>query len=334
MFKSALFRLTAWYLLILMFISVGFSASIFNLSSREIDQRLRRQITVFKGYFGPEVHMKDVEQAREDILGESEEALLIRLFYHNLFVLVVGGLGSYLLAKQTLKPIEEAHEAQSRFTSDASHELRTPLTVLKTEIEVALRSKKSVKKDLLEVLESNLEEVNKLKYLTDALLKLSHGEDNNKREVRKSLALKKIATSAIELSQKVAAKKKIKIVNSVNEVTVLGMEGELREVLLVLLDNAVKYSPEGSEVVVSSEQKQQQIVLTVTDQGEGVDKIDKERIFDRFYRAESARTKMGEGGFGLGLSIAKQLVELMDGEIKVISSNGEGSKFGVFLDRA
>lgn len=333
MFQSAIFKLTAWYLLIVMLISVGFSASIYNLSAREIDQRLRRQAKVYSGFILPEMHMEEIEQAREDIFSESEDVLLAKLLYLNLLVLITGGLGSYFLAKYTLQPIKEAHEAQSRFTSDASHELRTPLTVLKTEIEVALRSSNNTKKDLQETLESNLEEVDKLKYLTDSLLKLSA----NKGSVASNLevvSVQKVVSSAVKLSNKVAKNKHITLVQNIAEEKVLGLEGELREVLLILLDNAVKYSPKKSAVKIGCQENNEQVIISVKDQGCGINEADQERIFKRFYRVEGARSKDGQGGFGLGLAIAKQLVELMNGKITVDSKVGAGSEFKMYLAKA
>src|SRR5690606_27239432 len=126
------------------------------------------------------------------------------LVYLNCIVLAAGGVGAYFLARRTLRPIEEAHEAQSRFTSDASHELRTPLAAMKAELEVTLLSKELDEAETREVLESSLEEVEKLTRLSDLLLKLSRLE-YDKLE-RAPLSLAAAAESAVKSLDKKAAK--------------------------------------------------------------------------------------------------------------------------------
>ena len=147
MFTSATIKLTAWYLLILVLISLLFSVLIFELSTSEISSRLERLQVRLEGdkqtitLPGPltltDLRMNQTKEARTSIF--------IGLVYMNIAVISVGGVGSYLLARRTLRPIEAAHEAQSRFTSYASHELRTPLAIMKSEIQVALRDASSTR---------------------------------------------------------------------------------------------------------------------------------------------------------------------------------------------
>jgi signal transduction histidine kinase len=133
--QSAVFKLTMYYLAIIVGLSLGFSLFLYHVSSNELDRGLRRQ-----GYDISSLS-NSFEQFRQDRIDEAHANLIFNLFVFNLFILLAGGVVSYALAQRTLDPIDKAIEAQSRFTADASHELRTPLTAIQTEIEVALRNK-------------------------------------------------------------------------------------------------------------------------------------------------------------------------------------------------
>jgi signal transduction histidine kinase len=181
MFQSATLKLTAWYLTILMVISITFSIVIYQLNYREVSFRLESlQHSLIDGFNIPaplnSYFSRDFNGLDSMLLQESSKAssqMILSLFYINVAVLVAGGLGAYFLARRTLRPLEEAHEAQSRFTSDASHELRTPLAAMKTELEVNLRDPNLQIDEARELLNSNLEEVNNLIELSEMLLKLS-----------------------------------------------------------------------------------------------------------------------------------------------------------------
>jgi signal transduction histidine kinase len=169
MFESATFKLTAWYLAILMTISLTFSVVIYQLNFREISFRLenlQHSLMDNSMYLLPSSNDETFSYGPNSPLSvQSRQAagqMSLSLFYINIVVLVAGGLGSYFLARRTLRPIKESHEAQSRFTSDASHELRTPLAAMKAELEVNLREPNLSAAETRELLESNLEEVNKL----------------------------------------------------------------------------------------------------------------------------------------------------------------------------
>ncbi|OYX43457.1 hypothetical protein B7Y94_01300 [Candidatus Saccharibacteria bacterium 32-49-12] len=141
LFQSATFKLTVWYLAILVTLSLIFSVAIYAIAFTELNNRLEN---LQRGLTGNDFIVITPDHARTDQyrLNQSRQAseqLISSLFYVNLIVFVGGGIGSYLLARRTLDPIQRSHEAMSRFTSDASHELRTPLAAMKTELEVALR---------------------------------------------------------------------------------------------------------------------------------------------------------------------------------------------------
>jgi signal transduction histidine kinase len=172
MFHSAALRLTTWYLFIIMLISISFSTAIYHLSYGEVTSEAQRQSSFLRSQLTP-YDFRDFNSSRQTQLDTEKSRLINRLAFFNLLVLLLGGLASYQLARRTLRPIEDSLEAQKRFTADASHELRTPLAAMQSEIEVALRDSGLTKKEATEILQSNLEEVGKLKDLSEGLLRLA-----------------------------------------------------------------------------------------------------------------------------------------------------------------
>jgi len=247
-------------------------------------------------------------------------------------VLAGGGAASYLLARRTLEPIEEALKSQTRFAADASHELRTPLTAIQTENEVALRDPKLNKAQVVGLLKSNLEEVAKLKALSEGLLRLANG--GGQMRDTEILDIKGIAEAATARMAKAAKLKKIKIVNKTPEYWVRGEPDGLVELLSILLDNAIKYSPAGSRVNVTARKHHREVQLRITDSGQGIAAEELSKIFERFYRSEQSRAKADGGGYGLGLAIAKKITDSLGGHIEVVSTLGKGSTFIVYLPAA
>ena len=174
---SSRVRLAVTYLAIIMVLSFGFSGFLYVQSVQEAKGNLSRQSTRLRDYLyftSPE----QIQSIQDNQLQAFKKSLIKRLLVLNLGMFVLGGCLSIILAKRSLRPMERALEAQSRFTSDAAHELRTPLTAMKTEIEVALRSKKLKLSEAKETLSSSLEEVVKLELLTSALLRLARDSRN------------------------------------------------------------------------------------------------------------------------------------------------------------
>ena len=251
--------------------------------------------------------------------------MIVSLLYINLVILVAGGLGSYFLARRTLRPIEEAHEAQSRFTSDASHELRTPLAAMKAELEVNLRDTNLSAIESRELMESNLEEVNKLIGLTQMLLQLSR-LDFNKMDLEpidvvevldEKMKLYKTASKRFDIT---ARKKAVAIAN----------EPAISELIGILIDNAIKYSPKGSKITIRIFAKRLMVGFEIHNMSALIPEDQLTKIFDRFYRLDSSRTNGSENGYGLGLSIAKKIIDIHHGDLQV-SSSEEGTTFTFYL---
>ena len=306
-----------------MTISLIFSLSIYQVAASEMNTRLNQIET--------KLHlprMYEFEIIRSDQLKEAKLNIIVGLAYINLVIFIVGGSGSYYLARRAIKPIEEAHEAQSRFTSDASHELRTPLATMKTEIEVALRDKNLTNSEMKELLISNLEEVNKLANLSHTLLKLAKLESSSVDLVCIDIVagVGSVVKKLDNIEKRIVSKyDKNKTIN------VMLTDGSIEELTRILLDNAIKYSPSNSQIIVSINTKGDKAILKIQNEGPGINKDQLPHIFDRFYRVDNARTNASENGYGLGLSVAKKLVELNNAEIVVNSHVGKTTTFSIIF---
>lgn len=318
MFRSATFKLTAWYLGILVAISLLFSVVIYSISLSEVSTRLGFVRTTF------EISQSRYEILRDMQLREAEASLVASLSIVNLIIWVAGGFGCYYLARRTLRPIEEAHEAQSRFTSDASHELRTPLASMRTELEVALRDKGTTPEEMREILASNLEEVNKLTSLSQMLLQLSRLDHASLK--REKVDIKQAAQAVIKRLDKTG--ERIQLEGKPRRV--FAHPASVEELLTILLDNALKYSPKDSKIAVRLISQLHMAGFEVSNAGKGIPKQDLPHIFDRFYRVDQSRTGGEKKGYGLGLSLAKKIVQLHSGELSV-SSSKKRTTFRVLL---
>ncbi|KKR30772.1 hypothetical protein A2715_02050 [Candidatus Woesebacteria bacterium RIFCSPHIGHO2_01_FULL_39_32] len=354
MFENARIKLTLWYLLIIMIVSGFFSLIVYRGFTKELGRGFHMQalrgaaqqrivVQERNGFFRilPFLIYPDELPPEEfiEIINLAKRRFALQLLIINGGILILAGTSGYFLAGKTLAPIEVMVEEQKRFVADASHELRTPLASMKTEVEVALRDKKLILKDAKDLLKSNLAEVDKMKYFTDNLLSLSRYETNGNNLLTEEVDLVEASRQAIERNMPVAVEKKITIKDDLSEVVVNGNPQSLVELISILINNAVKYSPEKSEVRVrvlrlrSGQLRglRKNAVIEVKDEGVGIAEKDILHIFDRFYRADSSRSKAKIDGYGLGLSIAKSIVDVHKGEIKVKSEVGKGSTFKVIL---
>jgi heavy metal sensor kinase len=230
-----------------------------------------------------------------------------------------------------LQRLEDSFSQLKRFTSDASHELRTPLASLRSIGEVSLQNVHS-SEAYREVIASMLEEVRRLTHLVDSLLVISRADSGQ-------IALQLSSFSCIDLIQEVVgvvgilAEDKHQVIRMTGsvEVTVRADRGILRQAILNLVDNAIKYSPPESEILIEVKKESEEIAeVSITDQGPGIPADEQTRIFDRFYRIDQGRSRE-LGGTGLGLSIAKWAVEVHSGTIGVRQGSARGSSFFVRL---
>ncbi|MCL5795586.1 MAG: HAMP domain-containing histidine kinase [Patescibacteria group bacterium] len=314
-----------------MLISTIFSVAIYNISFNEIDRGLSRQTITIRGlplndFFNQ--GLQNLENMRADQLRESKSHLITNLVYFNILILILSSVTSYFWARKTMKPIEEAMLAQNPFTADASHELRTPLTAMKSEIEVNLRDKKLNLNTAKKLLASNLEEISKLESLSNALLKLARYEERPKTQFSK-ISLSDVVAEAYEKLEKIATHKSIKFKNNLQNIYVIGDRESLVELFIIFIDNAIKYSPKSAIVNIDIVKEGSWVIIKIKDRGIGIKSSDLPYIFNRFYRADSSRSKEKIQGYGLGLSIAKQIVDLHNGTIGVFSKPGKGTEFRI-----
>ncbi len=328
MFHNARIKLTAWYLLIIMTVSFLFSAMIYQLLNAEVQRIERMQRNRIEHGFGGFMAPLPVN---EELLEESRHRILVTLFTINGVIFVTaGGLG-YLLAGRTLRPIKEMIDEQNRFISDASHELRTPITSLKTAFEVFLRSKSPSIGDAKGLITESVEEVNRLHTLSDSLLVLSRYDQPNSKGAFETIKLNTILKKAVHETKHIARKKQITVVHSDSSAIVWGNAASLTELFVILIDNAIKYSPPKSSIEIAVTNTSKSTAITVRDHGRGIARKDLPHIFDRFYRSDSARIHEDDKGYGLGLSIAEKITQRHGGSITVRSEPGAGSAFTVHL---
>ncbi len=229
--------------------------------------------------------------------------------------------------------LEHAFDSMRQFTADAAHELLTPLTAMRTEVEVALRAERPPEQ-YRRVLASVLEEVERLSKLADSLLLLSREDAKIVQTPKEWIRLDAVVQEVAGHMEAVAGASGIRMrVHELPAVTVQGDPDGLRQVFFNLLDNAVKYTPQGGTVAVRGLVEDNQIVIEVSDTGVGIPTESLSRVFDRFYRVDKSRSRE-LGGTGLGLSISKAIIERHHGRIEVQSAVGQGSTFRVVLPLA
>lgn len=231
---------------------------------------------------------------------------------------------------QTLQRLENSFAELKRFTADASHELRTPLTALRTVGEVALRQGDDPVA-LRETIGSMLEEAQRLNDLIESLLTLARMESGKMSVKPESLKLADVIAEARE-SLGVLAAEKLQTIELAgdNSLTVTADRVLLRQALMNIVHNAIRYGTAQTRITISTDRRDSQTVIAVSDQGPGIAPEHVAKIFDRFYRVDKARTRF-EGGHGLGLAIAKWSIESQGGRVEVESQIGKGSTFRISM---
>src|SRR5262245_31597525 len=234
----------------------------------------------------------------------------------------------------TLSRLQDSFERLRRFTADASHELRTPLTAMRSVGEVALQGPRDPAA-YRDVIGSMLEEVDRLTRLVESLLTLTRAESGRIQPTRDVVDLGDLATSVTDHLRVLAEEKDQRLTVEIRSaLKAEGDPGILRQGLINLLDNAIKYTPtKGTIDVRVRETSSGDGAIEVEDTGPGIASVDRDRIFERFYRVDAARARES-GGFGLGLAITRWAAEVNGGRIELESEEGHGSLFRMVLRRA
>lgn len=334
MFRSARIKLTSYYLLVIMAITLSFSVIVFlgvdrttrialNLHEKRVDTRLR-EFPNFKNV----PNEFQVPFTREAITEIRTNTIIILIFLNVVIFILSWNLG-YFLAGNTLKPIEDMIDKQKKFIEDAAHEFKTPLTVMKTELEVITRDKHLTLDEARKTLVSSVEEVDNLNILVTSLLKKARQENFDTKSLSKVFNFKKLISNTIIKFDNDIKLKKIKFNKNLEDISIKGVEEDIQELLVILIDNAIKFSNTKGVITVNLFKKSNKVLLEVIDNGIGIDEDDISHVFDRFYKADASRSN--NNGYGLGLSIAKGIVTSHHGTIFVESEKNNGSKFLVTL---
>ena len=236
---------------------------------------------------------------------------------------------------QMMTRLERSFAALRRFTADASHELKTPLTVVRAGVERAI-TRPDLPQETLAALEETLQEVNRMTELLEALLTLARADEGRADLHREPVDMRSIIEEAGETGELLAEHAGVTIeIRMPPDPVVLAVDrSRVRQLALNLIENAVKYTPPGGTVSVELGAGDGRVLLTVADTGIGIAPGDLPHVFDRFWRADSARTRTGERpGAGLGLAICKWIAEAHGGTIEVQSRPGRGTTFTVILPR-
>lgn len=335
MFRSARLKLTLFYLgiIVLFNLVVTLSVRVYaeheflrsNTAQRsEVKQWVVRFFDTPTGH--PEIAIKDIQAVQAGIV---RDHLNQGLFIINLVALGLGGLLSYWFAGRALKPIQEAHEAQARFTADASHELRTPLANMRLENEVFLRQKHFTEAEGRGQLTSNLEEIQRLERLSNNLLALH--QYGQAALTRAPTGVGQIVDTALKQTKTAADAKGMQVTSEVTDARVLVHRESLVQLMDILLDNALKYGVSGKEVVIRGQVKSGRYLLAIQDKGPGLAARDLPYLFDRLYRGDKARSTPG---YGLGLALAREIAEANGATITARNKPGGGASFEVALELA
>jgi signal transduction histidine kinase len=334
MFKSARLQLTTFYLIAIICVSflTTFGTRIVAENAFENDNsNARGEISrIVRQEVGLPLLQYPLEKVQQNQDSSAHDRLLVWTIYFNVIAIIAGVPISYWFAGRTLRPIEEAHKLQVKFASDASHELNTPLSVMKTENEVFLRQKSFTQPEARTQLLSNLEEIQRLELLTNNLLALSDFAHARKIKLS-SMKSTEVANNAISQLTKIDSEQSKRVKVSVVNRKIFGNLESLSQVIFIFLDNAIKYSPKGSDINLVGEVKENTFVFSVIDQGNGVAQKDMPKIFERLYRGDINRSSKIPG-HGLGLALAKEIANANQAGLSVSNNQDKGATFSLILN--
>jgi signal transduction histidine kinase len=311
-FLYARLRLTGFYILMLALIAALYSTALFLSIKHSISEDF-------------EDRFQDVgirAAAEHKALGRVREEMLLI----DLALLSIIGFAGYALAGKTLRPVAKALEDQKRFSSDASHELRTPLAVMKMELEVALKGRDLSAEATRAVFKSNIEEIDRMSALIEDLLLISRGQA--KKVVFEKVDLAALIGRLVKKMAPLAEEKRVSLTFSPGAGLVRGNPAFLERMSTNIIHNAVSYTPAGGRVDVEVRSEKDGVLFCVSDTGVGIAPENLPKVFDRFHRDGNAGETRGTG---LGLSIVKEIVRLHNGDLRIESEPGSGTKVFVTI---
>lgn len=285
------------------------------------DREIRLHAQRFTGAKGA-VYIAAVAADRVEL--ESRYASLIEVFGAAALVamLLVAG-GGYVLVRQSTAPVERSMDQMRRFMADAAHELRTPVTLLRTRAEVALGEERDAGRDA-ETLRAIVREVERVGVIVSDLLTLARADAGEHAATRKTVYLDDLASDAVESIRSLAAQHQVIVdIGAFEEASITGDPVLVRRLLLILLDNAIKFTPAGGRVRLDVAAANGRRTVAITDTGVGIAAEDLPRVFERFFRSDGARRDTE--GSGLGLAIARWIADQHGAGLDVQSTPGTGT---------
>jgi signal transduction histidine kinase len=317
LFRAARFKLTGFYILTMAIIMIVFSGIVYYAVAANINDNV-------------EGNFQD-EASQQIFVTKTLDGLKNELILVDLGVLAAVSALSYFAAGRTLRPIKNALEAQQRFSGDAAHELLTPLTVIRSEAEVALENK-AILSESRKSITNIVEEVDDMTQMVEDLLTLSRSGNMSAIPTSSRIDMSELILAVAQKMTPLAAQKNISIsIDELVEGAVLGNGNDLRRAVRNIIQNAIKYTPQGGGVTIAFQNDGRFITSVIEDNGMGIASEDIKHIFEPFYRADKARP---HGGAGLGLSIVKRIVEQHGGSVDIKSNFGKGTTVNISLPLA
>ena len=252
----------------------------------------------------------------------------------GIIALIIASVFGHIMAGRAIIPLKEAYEKQKQFAADASHELRTPLSVVMASADLLLADPSIQEPFLKEVIGDVKSEVKKMTKLVSDLLMVARSDNNALKVKIQKVDLGDLLSQNVRMMTPIAEKKDIELIGEGFRKAIIDCdEQKIKQLILILVDNAIKYTPNGGSVVVRFVgEDSNKAIFSVSDSGIGIAPEDQKKIFDRFFRVDKARSRE-MGGNGLGLSIATEILRIHDGKIFVNSEPGRGTIFTVELRR-
>ncbi len=277
-------------------------------------------------FFGNRIVFVDIT-SQQSILRNLIFTFIIVAFVMLFFILLI----SVFFANKSIKPIKEAFDKQRQFIGDASHELKTPLAVIRTNVDVLLSNCEDSIQNQSKWLNYIKSETDRMTKLTDDLLYLTRVDHSNLEMIKSDFNLSETVENTILTMEAVIFENKISLDYHVEpNLTAYGNHEQIKQVIVILLDNAIKYVNRQGKIIITLKKQYHQTILSITNSGKGIADEHIDKIFDRFYRTDKSRTR-ANGSYGLGLAIAKTIIEQHGGKISVKSIPNQNTTFSFKL---
>ncbi|MEW9096017.1 MAG: HAMP domain-containing sensor histidine kinase [Clostridiaceae bacterium] len=253
--------------------------------------------------------------------------LFTTLFFVGIIMLCVIFAISLFFASRSIEPIAEAWEKQKQFIADASHELKTPLAIINANSDALIANQEETIKSQKKWLDYIKTQTDRMGKLVNDLLYLAKTEDTNSKMFNSPFDISQVVSDVILSMEAVIFEKDIRLLQEVEANIIIKSDCEkIKQVVTILMDNAIKYTDEKGRIDITLKKTRNQLVFSIKNSGKGIPKENLPKLFDRFYRADPARTQEN-GGYGLGLPIAKAIIDRLHGKIYAHSQENEGTTF-------